>query len=444
MGKPASAETPRPAALTSSARFKWFPGTYDIAYNPLFKGGLSRWVWRFCTHRMTQAGRWLFWPTVLLVLYGSNSLELQAYVIILYLFAFWAVALIIAFCLTPRVVLQARHAGRICAGETLPIEITVEQRGKLPAVDLQVLPDGLPLGLGSVPAEGVPVPALQRGEKARVRLGLYGARRGVYALCGYRVESDFPFGLFNAYRIHADAHPLLVYPQFTPLHELNLPPGYKYNPGGVALKATQGDSYELLGNREYQEGDNTRNIDWRATARLQTAILREYTQEYFLRVGVVLDTHVPKGARPAAGDNFERAVSVCASVSDYMARQDYLVDIFAAGPELYHLTAGQSLAYLDQILDILACVESNPAEPFNVLEPEILQVLGKITLVIGIFLDWNEVRRQFVEHLAMHGVAVKVIIVRDGPCTLDPAADPYPSGMPVISKADYQAGVEVL
>ena len=83
-----------------------------------------------------------------------------------------------------------------------------------------------------------------------------------------------------------------------------------------------------------------------------------------LRAAVILDTHVPGGLGRAAQerrDAFERAVSVAAAVSDFMARQDYLVDIFAAGPNLYHLTAGRSLAYLDQILDILACVNASPA-----------------------------------------------------------------------------------
>lgn len=422
-------------------RFRMPDGTQDITPHPLLMGRLSCWVWRFVTHRMTPAARALFWPTMALALFGSLSLELQGYYIFLYLCVLWGVALLIALCLPPRVTLQVRHAERLCAGETLPIEITLVQQGRL-ATDLQVLPEGVPFGLTADPLQGGTTPALTRGTRATVRLGVRAEQRGVYALHGYRVQSDFPFGLFNAYRLHTQPRPLLVYPRFTSLAELALPSGYRYAPGGVALKARQGDSFELLGNREYQPGDNIRDIDWRATARLQTAILREYTQEYFLRVGVVLDTYVSRGARPAEEENFERAVSLCAAVSDYMARQEYLVDIFAAGPNLYHLTAGQSLAYLDEILDLLACVESNPQEPFTSLEPELEQVLGKITLVICVLLDWNAARQRFVEHLLMHGVAVKVIVVRDAPCTLDPTA--WTDGVPVVSRADFAAGVEVL
>ena len=66
-----------------------------------------------------------------------------------------------------------------------------------------------------------------------------------------------------------------------------------------------------------------------------------------------------------ARESFERAVSVAASVADFMARQEYLVDLFAAGPNLYHLTAGRSLAYLDQIL-VHGFVHADP-HPGNVL-----------------------------------------------------------------------------
>jgi len=437
-GIPTERATKAPPA--GGRRF-WYAGTQDIEANPLFKGLLSRWLWRFITHRMTRAGRWFFWPTLALMLVGSLSLEWQPYLLFLYAAALWLVALLVTVCLPPRVSLRAHHAERVCAGEVLPVEVIIEQQGRFPGVDLQVLPEKLPPGLEAVPPEGMPAPALKSGEFARVWLGLHGVQRGVYALHGYRVETDFPFGLLNAYRCYLLPRPLLVYPRFTPLTELTLPSGFREQPGGVALKARQGDSFELLGDREYQESDSIRNIDWRATARLREPVVREYTQEYFMRVGVILDTHVPTGARQAEHENFERAVSISAAVSDFMARRQFLVDIFAAGDRLYHLTAGQSVAYLDQILDILACVESYPREPFSTLEPEIGPLLGKIALVICVLLEWNEARRQFVEHLVTHGVAVKVIVVRDAPCALDPHAVP---DVAVVRKAEFITGADML
>src|SRR5262249_55852640 len=152
------------------------------------------------------------------------------------------------------------------------------------------------------------IPPLMRGQSQRVRLGLKCNRRGVYTLRGFRVETDFPFGLLRSRRTFEAPRSLLVYPKFTRLARLNLPTGRRYQPGGVALASNLGESFEFIGNREYREGDNVRDIDWRATARLTIPIVREYRDEYFMRVGVILDTHVPRGAPKSASDAFERAV----------------------------------------------------------------------------------------------------------------------------------------
>ena len=130
-------------------------------------------------------------------------------------------------------------------------------------------------------------------------------------------------------------------------------------------------------------------------------------------MAVILDTQVPKDDPGPRAECFEQAVSLAAAAGEYLARQEYIVDIFAAGPHLYHLVAGRSLAYLDQILDILACVESTQAEPFEILAPELSAHLAQISAVVCIFLDWNDTRRQFVRHLQEHGVGVKVIVVSE-------------------------------
>ncbi|MDQ2730363.1 MAG: DUF58 domain-containing protein, partial [Armatimonadota bacterium] len=393
----------------------------------------------------TPGGRWFLWSTAAFAAYGTASLDLQAYVPFAYSAALWGVAVVAALFSRPHVRLSAQHAGRVCAGETLPVEIEVRSAARLPATHLYVLPHRLPSGIQSVPPEGVLLPPLAPGEKARIRLGLQCNRRGVYRSRGFQVQTDFPLGLIRSHRTFLAETPLIIYPAFTRLARLELASGRRYHPGGVALASSLGDAFEFIGSREYREGDNIRDIDWRATARLSKPIVREYKEEYFLRVAVILDTHVPPQAKAGRRAEFERAVSVCAAVSDFMARQDYLVDLLAAGPNLYHLTAGRSLAYLDQILDILACVDINPEEPFRIIEPEILEHLSKITTVVCVFLDWNETRQQFVYKLRQEGAGCRVIIVRDGPCTLDPAAEIDQLGpIPVIAKTIFEAGITEL
>ena len=172
--------------------------------------------------------------------------------------------------------------------------------------------------------------------------------------------------------------------------------------------------------------------------------MREYREEYLLRVAVILDNWVPDDAQPERWEGFERAVSLCAAVTDYVSRADYLVDVFAAGSTLYHLLAGRSLASLDQVLDILACLEARSEPPFALLEPELALHLARITTIICLFLDWDETRQAFVSRLMREGSGIKVIVVRDGSCTLDPRAAELPGGVTQITTARFDAGITEL
>ncbi|MCW8130930.1 MAG: DUF58 domain-containing protein [Planctomycetota bacterium] len=440
-------DAPAAAQESPNVRTFWlqpvqYSGAKDASGHVFFRSVVWRWTWRFYTQRLTKAGRWFLWPCIAFGGYAITSLELQAYVPFAYAVGVWGAALVATLLFRPRVKARVEMPERACVGSVAPVDVDVEQRSWLGGIDLKVLPHRLPPEVDPQALEGALLPPLARGERARARMGLVCRKRGIHKIPGFKVETDFPFGIFRNYHFQKEDATLLVYPAFTPLARLDMPSGRRYQPGGVALASMLGDSTEFIGDREFREGDNVRDIDWRATARLNKLIVREFREEYFVRVAIVLDTHVPRKARASRRDNFERGVSVCAAVGDYLARQDYIVDIFAAGPNLYHLTAGRGLAYLDQILDILACVEENPEEPFHAIEPELMEHLSQISAIVAVFLDWNETRRAFVQNLRRQGVAVKVIVVHDGPCALDPANEDQ--RVTVLSSADLRRGVEEL
>jgi len=418
--------------------------TKDIRFHLYFPGAISQGVWRFFAYRFTRPGLWVLLITAIIGAYGSNSLRMQGYVPFLYLAGLLLVAAVGVRLYRPRVLLMVHHAHRIRAGETLPVEITIRALRRLNPPEFNVLPHLLPPPLNSLPAEGVRVPWLQGSQTARTVIGLRCDKRGVYEWPGFRVESEFPLALVRSYQTLQLPQRVLVYPGFTPLLRLNLVAGRRYHPGGVSLASKVGESFEYIGNRDYRNGDDMRHVDWRATARLNAPVVREYREEYLLRVAVILDTWIPAEAKPDRWEAFERAVSLCAAVSDYMARSEYLVDLFATGSTVYYLLAGRSLASLDQILDILACVEACAEPPFEALEPELGLHLAQITTVICLFLDWDETRQAFVTRLVRDGAGVKVVVVRDGDCTLDPGAAELPGGVTQITAARWNAAVTEL
>ena len=253
------------------------------------KSSILAWLRALWLERITAGGRFLFIVSGLFFGYGSTSLDLQAFVPLMYFIVLWGIAFFTMLLERPRAAIKVQHAGRVRAGQILSIEIEVTARGGKTR-DWRVKPHYLPSGLELDSIHGAEIPSLQRGQSARVLLPLRAVRRGAYDLQGWRIETDFPFGLLVAARTFADNCALLVHPTFTPLQQLQLPSGRRYQPGGVASAASRGESLEYIGNRDFREGDDLRHIDWRATARLQTPIVREYREEYFLRAAVVLDT----------------------------------------------------------------------------------------------------------------------------------------------------------
>ena len=419
-----------------------FSAAKDTRGHSLFRSVVARMLWRLLTWRLTSAGRWMLIPTLFLFAYATTSLTLQAFIPFCYVAALWLFALLAPLFFKPRVKLTVNHADHVIAGETMQVEVEIEQLGTIGGHDLHVMPHGLPASIDPVEIDGVPLRPLRKGERTRVVLRLVCAHRGAFSMNGFRAETDFPFGMWRSFKVFERQRHLIVYPRFEPLGRMDIPATRRYQPGGVALASTIGESVEFVGNREFRSGDNIRDIDWRATARANKPIVREYREEYLLRVAVVLDTQLPQYPSDSERQAFESAISVCASVGDWLARMEYVVDILAAGPHLYHLQAGRNLAFIEQILDILACVESGTTDGFDGIEPELRDSIDSLGSVVCIFMDWNETRRKFAHTLRDLGTALKIIVVRNGPCTLDPFADEARLGsVRKVTSAEVKAGI---
>jgi uncharacterized protein (DUF58 family) len=410
--------------LRSPIELTGFPGTKDVRQHPndRYHGFLYRWSWKFWHHRLTRAGRWLLGFTVLAILFFGLyfSLYIQTFVVTIYASVLWLPCLA-AFFRSPRARLQVEHTERALAGADVTVTLTLNLTGSdRTQRDLSIAAWGLPIDIDALEEEGVPVGTLTPGETKRVTLRLRCKKRGVCTLAGWRFMSDAPLGLVNSYRVLRESSKLIVHPAYLPLAELHLPTGRRWQPGGILTATQSGDSFEYAGNRPFREGDSLRDIDWRSTARHAGAengglVVREWREEYFLRVGVILDTQVPAGldkkARAARLETLEQGVSVCAALSDALAARDYVVDIFAAGPKLVHLTAGRGLAYREQILDELALVGPVESEPLSQIAPRLAEDLEKLTTVICVLLDWDEPRRAFVDDLRAQGVGVRVALI---------------------------------
>lgn len=395
-------------------------------------------------HKLTPAGRVAL---VVVVLGGSVAGNLgpqyPMFVFGLMLLAAGLVTMGASLVLRPRLRVRRALPERCAAGATVRVRGEVVNEGRVPMWDLALREVAEP------PLLRLERPAafharLGPGERVELEYPVTPVRRGSYDLPGPDVVTAFPFGLHLSTRRFADPARMLVYPRFVPLTRLDLPAGRRHQPGGLELVSRVGDSEEFVGLREYRPGDRLRDLHHAAWARLGTPVVREFNQEYLTRIALVVDSWVPRETR-ATRRAFEAGISLGAAVADALSRQEYVVDLFAVGPDVYHLQAGRSLGYLDDILDVLACIEPCPENPFLRLGPALGEAVRQISTAVVVLLDWDEPRRAFARFLEEHGAETKLFLVRDGEPSLDPTGF-VSAGGPVLrlSPAQVEAGAGAL
>jgi uncharacterized protein (DUF58 family) len=258
---------------------------------------------------------------------------------------------------------------------------------------------------------------LEPGGTAETQLELQISRRGRYTLRGPALRATDPLRLATTRATALPDQVVLVYPRFYTMEEFDIPLGRRYQPGGIPLSSNNGDAIEFVGTREYREGDPVKNIHWRSWARCGKPVVKEYQEEYFCRIALILDTFLPRKHGPRDEQAFEAGISVLASIADFFSRSEYIVDILAAGPDVYEVSAGRSLAYLENILDVLACIEPCYDEPFRTIGPHLFEKLAQITSVVAVLQDWDAGRENFLRRVKDLGTAVRSIVVHDGATT---------------------------
>lgn len=366
-------------------------------------------------NRLTVTGRFLLITGIICLLLGSYTTipTFVLYILAFFYFFVFVLSPIFAGLLLPRLELGMKTPGRTSAGSTVYEEITLSNQSNRDAHFVFVTEENLPDEIIAPVREGIMVPFLQKGEEVHFRVELFMKKRGEYLLKSMRMESPFPLGIFKSgYSFHRERS-ILVYPDFKPLDSFNIPVGWKLQPGGIALASNIGESSEFLGTREFRTGDDPRYIHWTSWARLNKPIIKEFHQEFYCRIAVMIDTFVPENSPNEAYDAFESSLSLAASLADYLERQEYIIDIVAAGPEIFYLQAGRSLAYLDQILDILACLDVCREKPYAKMAPHLMEELSCISTVIVLLLGLDDERQDFLQKLKDLGVEMRIFLILD-------------------------------
>ena len=265
--------------------------------------------------------------------------------------------------------------------------------------------------------EPADVPRLAPGERHELRLSFTPRRRGRIALAGLTVGRADPLGLVRGLaRLPLEAR-LIALPKRYRLPEIALPGKRKFQPGGVSLAASVGDSEEFLSLRDYRPGDPLHRIHWKSFARAGKPVVREYQDEFFERHALVLDTGGVHGEDAA----FEDAVAIAASFVYTLDTHECLLDLLFVGATageavqpVRAYTAGRGQMQSEHMLEVLAAVGPSDAAEFPKLSQAVLGRRASLSSVILILLSWDEARARLVAALRGAGAEVRALLVCAG------------------------------
>lgn len=253
-----------------------------------------------------------------------------------------------------------------------------------------------------------PPPRLARvpvGESASVTISAKFVARGEHHLDPFAVHALVPLGLARGKGTESGGVKFIVVPKLAAVVRVSTPPGMRYQPGGVALASKTGESMDLLGVRPYRPGDPVRHLHARSSARAGLPVVREYQEEYFSRIGVVVETAV------ADERKLEAILSLAAGTVAYLSRGEALIDVLVVGDHVHDLTVGRHLGFLDQALDLLACVRAEKKRPDpDSLVAKLSDHLRRLSCVV-VVATWDDGRLS--ERIRGHGVACKTLVVGD-------------------------------
>ena len=194
--------------------------------------------------------------------------------------------------------------------------------------------------------------------------------RGRFIIKDFELSTKFPFGFFrHRRRLSAQEAEITIFPRIVPIEEelVDLPLEV-----GKIVANKRGLGQDLLALRDYQPMDDLRRVDWKATARTNRLIIREFSAEDDKRVTIIFDTRFikdekekmkslrqrledeQKGVRNA-DERFENGVSKTASLLTHFTEEQAEICLII---DEKHSEFGIGREHLHSCLSRLATVEA--------------------------------------------------------------------------------------
>ena len=205
---------------------------------------------------------------------------------------------------------------------------------------------------------GLPVEVrIAPGEHVVVRYYVIPLERGLAEFGQVCCRIKSPWQLWEKNHYFCEPEQAKIYPNYKPLFQSSfINSELLYSDWGVQLSQRRGDGTDFRQLRDFRVGDSLRQIDWRATARFNRPISREYQEERDQQVIFLLDCGRRMRAKDGDISHFDHALNALLLSAFVALRQGDKVGLmsFAGQPRWVPPIKGrhQISHLLDQIYDL--------------------------------------------------------------------------------------------
>ncbi|WP_306338887.1 DUF58 domain-containing protein [Streptomyces sp. KL118A] len=205
--------------------------------------------------------------------------------------------------------------------------------------------------------------AVPPGERRRLTTRLSPTRRGDHQADRVTVRSYGPLGLFTRQGSHKVPWSLRVLPPFASRKHLPSKLARLRELDGRTSVLPRGQGTEFDSLREYVPGDDTRSIDWRATARHSSVAVRTWRPERDRHILIVLDTGRTSAGRVGDAPRLDASMDAALLLAALASRAGDRVDLLAYDRRVRALVQGRSAGdVLPSLVNALATLEPELVE----------------------------------------------------------------------------------
>lgn len=154
--------------------------------------------------------------------------------------------------------------------------------------------------------------------------------RGLYQVGGASAEVSDPLGLFSLKASLGDPSFLYVYPQLSE-GQLRITPRRTAGWWGSTPSRKTGTGVEFYGLRDYQPGDELRDINWKATARLGKIVTNEFEAERASDTVLLIDAGRYSGTMSGEKSLLDYEAEAGLSIASFLIRTGNRVGMILHG-----------------------------------------------------------------------------------------------------------------